>query len=177
MKGLIFAEFVEFAETRLGVSLPGAAYRADRNYPSSDLMTLVEGAGRAANQPSGAILVAFGRYLFTRFAALYPVFFVDTGSALELLARINTHVHDEVRKLYPDAEFPAFDVERAAGQLTLVYRSRRPLADLAEGLIQGCVAHFGEPIAVERHDTPGALGHEARFVLRMHDHSRRRAQP
>jgi hypothetical protein len=172
VKGLIFAEFVEFAETRLGVPLPGAAFRADRNYPSGELMPLVERVGREAGLSSGSVLVAFGRYLFARFATLYPVFFVDAGSALDLLARINTHVHDEVRKLYPDAEFPRFDVERpAAGRLALVYRSRRPLADLAEGLIRGCIAHFGDQISVERHDSPGDAGHEARFVLQADAHA------
>jgi len=48
-----------------------------------------------------------------------------------------------------------------------VYHSKRPLADLAEGLIRGCIAHFGEAIEVERHDPRNARGYEARFVLEL----------
>jgi hypothetical protein len=67
-------------------------------------------------------------------------------------------VHDEVRRLHPDVDFPRFDVERPpATRLALVYHSRRPLADLAEGLIRGRVAYFGDRLSVERYDTPGRL--------------------
>jgi hypothetical protein len=45
------------------------------------------------------------------------------------------------------------------------YRSARPLADLADGLIRGCIEHFGEPIRVVREDLPGEPGTSARFVL------------
>ena len=31
------------------------------------------------------------------------------------------------------------------------YRSSRPLADLAEGLIAGCVDHYGERVRIETH--------------------------
>ena len=170
MKGLILTEFVEFAETRLQASLPAVAYRANRSYPSEELLSLVVRAGQDAGLSSGAVLVTFGRYLFARFTALYPVFFVDVRSAVDLLGKIDTHVHDEVRWLHPDADFPRFDVERSGpDRLTLVYRSRRPLADLAEGLIRGCIAHFGDRVALERHDTPGDAGREARFVLSPED--------
>jgi hypothetical protein len=30
------------------------------------------------------------------------------------------------------------------------YRSSRPLADLAEGLIAGCMDHYGERVRIER---------------------------
>ena len=101
----------------------------------------------------------------SRFAALYPVFFFDAESALDLLGGINSYVHEEVQKLYPDAQFPHFDVAReSADRLTLVYRSARPLADLADGLIRGCVAHFGRPVTVEREDL-APDGRHTRFVL------------
>jgi hypothetical protein len=45
------------------------------------------------------------------------------------------------------------------------YRSSRPLADLAEGLIQGCIEHFDDPVRVVREDLPGAPGTAARFVV------------
>jgi len=54
-------------------------------------------------------------------------------------------IHVEVRKLYPDAELPTFTCDTSTpGRLTMLYRSSRPFADLAEGLIAGCIAHFCE---------------------------------
>ena len=44
----------------------------------------------------------------------------------------------------------------------MLYRSQHPFADLAEGLIRGCVEHFGEPIKVRREDLdPGPDGENA----------------
>ena len=165
MKGVVVAEFVQFAESRFGVTPPSSAPDAMGSYPYSDLAALVGAAAVHAGTPPADLVRAFGVHLFGRFAALFPIFFFDAGSALDFLGRINTYVHDEVQKLYPDAEFPHFDVaRRSPTKLELVYRSSRPLADLAEGLIRGCIAHFGRPVTVHRQDLD-ADGHEARFVL------------
>jgi hypothetical protein len=45
------------------------------------------------------------------------------------------------------------------------YRSTRPLADLAEGLIRGCIEYCGDPIRIHRADLPGTPGTATRFVL------------
>jgi hypothetical protein len=37
-------------------------------------------------------------------------------------------------------------------ELTLNYKSTRPLADLAQGLILGCIAYFKEDIDIQRVD-------------------------
>src|SRR5262249_32383725 len=162
---------------RLGSSLPDATFDALQRYDDAEFLALVQRVGEQSGLNPPVVLEKFGEHLFGRFAALYPVFFVDAESAPDLLRRINTYVHGELKKLYRDAEFPPFEVrEPSSRRLELVYRSRRPLADLADGMIRGCVAHFGKPIRVERHDPPGADGHEARFVLVAAPSSRRRSR-
>jgi hypothetical protein len=48
----------------------------------------------------------------------------------------------------------------------MTYRSQRPFADLAQGLIEGCVEHFGEPIDVQRENLDGLPGEtRVRFLL------------
>jgi hypothetical protein len=47
----------------------------------------------------------------------------------------------------------------------MTYRSPRPFTDFAEGLIMGCIKHFGERINVEREDLPTENGAAARFML------------
>lgn len=174
MTGVVLTEFVEFAEARLGVAMPGASFSATGRYEAGILLAAVDRAAADAGSTRSAVLERFGVHLFGRFAALYPAFFFG-GSAMDLLRQINTYVHGEVQKLYPDAEFPDFDVDASApGRLELVYHSSRPLADLADGLIRGCIAHFGQPISVERHDPPDADGRTARFVLAETTPRRRR---
>ena len=171
MKSIILASFVEFAERELGGAADGlgaASYSPVMGYADEELFALVARTSEAAGLEIAEVLRRFGAHLFRTFANLYPVFLDGVESALELLGGIETYVHGEVKKLYPDAEFPSFEVRApAAGQLELLYRSSRPLADLAEGLIQGCVAHFGERIAVRRQDLGDpADGDAARFTLR-----------
>jgi hypothetical protein len=57
-------------------------------------------------------------------------------------------VHTEVRKLYDDAYLPRIIFEPTGdGALLAVYRSRRKLCWLAEGLIHGAGDHFAEPVS------------------------------
>jgi hypothetical protein len=71
-----------------------------------------------------------------------------------------------MQKLYPDAELPSFDCDTSQpGCLRLTYRSARPFAALAEGLIRGCVAHYGEAVDIAVEDLSGGTGTAARFVL------------
>jgi len=166
MMGVVFTEFVEFAEVRLGAALPDAVFNPVEHYDASVLLGLVDRVAARHGTNAPAILRSFGVHLFGRFVALYPVFFVEAGSALELLAAINTEVHGEVQKLYPGARFPHFEVERPSpARLELVYHSELPLADLAEGLVRGCIAHFGDDVRVTRTDPPGAESRRAKFVL------------
>jgi hypothetical protein len=72
----------------------------------------------------------------------------------------------EVLKLYPDAELPRFEyITSEPGRLTIIYRSTRGFADLAAGLIDGCIEHFGENIDVQREDLSGGQGTWVRFSL------------
>ena len=169
MKGIIFNELVEFANRELpgtARQLGEAAYSPLANYPDDELLALVARLSESAGVPAPEILRRLGSHLFRSFATLYPVFLDGVESALDLLGGIETYVHGEVRKLYPDAEFPRFEVRTQAGRLEMVYRSRRPLADLADGMIRGCVAWFGDPIDVDRQDLDAADGRAARFTLR-----------
>ena len=169
MKGILFADFVEFIERELPSTagrLGHGSYSPLGNYPEEELLALVARAGEAAGVPGPEILRRFGKHFFRTLATVYPVFVDGVGSSLELLAGIETRVHGEVKKLYPDAEFPHFGVlAKSPGRLELLYRSRRPLADFADGMIQGCIAWFGDGVRVDRQDLD-ADRRAARFTLR-----------
>ena len=75
-------------------------------------------------------------------------------------------VHVEIRKLYPDAELPDFDCQSPrGGSLHMTYLSDRPFASLAEGLIRGCIAHYGQSVDVQVEDLSEGKHTSVRFLL------------
>jgi hypothetical protein len=90
------------------------------------------------------------------------------SGTFDFLSRIEDHVHAEVRKLYPDAELPTFETRLSdSGTLEMTYRSRRPFADLALGLIQGCLKHYGEDVSIEQVDLSDDGRTHVCFTLRQ----------
>jgi hypothetical protein len=177
MKGVIFTEFLEMVEEKYGARVAkhvvtseklgsGGRYSAVGNYDHEEIAELASRLSSAIGVPRSEVTRDFGRHLFQRFAALYPVFFVGADSAFEFLLGIESYIHAELGKLYADAQFPSFAcTARAPGHLEMRYRSFRPMADLAEGLILGCAAHFGEHVELKREDLDAGDGHAACFTL------------
>lgn len=148
----------------------GGAFTAVGTYPHSELLALVSKLAEVSGIESGRLIRAFGRHLLRRFTELYPSFFEEIDNTFAFLETINNHVHVEVLKLYPDAELPRFECERLTeGTLVMNYSSRRPLADLAHGLIEGAGEHWQENIHIAREDSQNHDGerllNKARFTL------------
>jgi hypothetical protein len=177
MKGMVFTEFLEMVEERFSPSLAdqiitaanlpsGGAYTAVGTYDQGEMWSLVIELGKASGIPVPQLMREFGEHLFHRLTAGYPGFFDGVASTFDFLQGLETAVHSEVRKLYPDAELPQFDVsERSTDRMVMVYRSTRHFADLAEGLLRGCVAHFGERFDIAREDLPADRGSVVRFTF------------
>ena len=162
MKGIVFTEFLEMAENRFSTQtikqlieqadLPSKGiYTSVGTYDYHEMVTLVTHLSGLVGNSVPDLLKEFGRYLLKRFAAKFPHFFEGISSTLDFLPRVESFVHLEVKKLYPDAELPTFScVLPKPGQLEMTYRSTRNLPDLAEGLILGCAEYFGESLAIEK---------------------------
>ena len=161
MKGIIFTEFLDFVELQhgyetvdaiIGMAAPasGGIYTAVGSYDFSEMAALLGALSQATNAPAPDLLQAFGRHLFARFAALYPVFFETIHDPLDFIETVDARIHVEVRKLYPGAELPRIRTSRTANDtLLLSYRSCRPLGHLCLGLIEGCGRHFGADLQIE----------------------------
>ena len=143
------------------------AYTSVGTYEHTELLAFVKELNAVTLTPPAELVRLFGRHLFSRFVDLYPQFFEGIDSAFDFLKNVEDYIHVEVLKLYPDAELPSFRyVMPEAGRMELTYLSPRPLADLADGLIQGCVEHFQEAITVEREAPVFDQGHQrVRFIL------------
>jgi hypothetical protein len=178
MKGIVFSEFMEMVETRFSPEIAdeiiesselpsGGMYTAVGTYDHAEILALVTRLGELTGTPPPELVRTFGRYLFGRFHILYPKFFRGVENSFDFLSRLEEHVHTEVLKLYPDAELPTFEARRVGDDdLELRYKSRRPLAELALGLMQGCADHYGERVEIERTDLPRPDCTEVHFTLR-----------
>jgi hypothetical protein len=179
MKGLVFVELLAMAEDAFGedvvddvierAQLPsGGAYTAVGNYPCDELMTLVRGFSQNSGIAAPELQRLFGHWMMNSFVRHYPDFFVGRTGSLDMLAAIEDEIHVEVRKLYPDADLPNFDVVRPdPHSMQMTYRSPRPLADFCHGLIEGCVTHFSETAQIDRKDRITAEKTEADFSIRI----------
>lgn len=162
MKGVIFVELLAMAEDAFGedvvdriidsAALPSrGAYTSVGNYDCEELLELVRGFSAYSGVSQAELQRLFGHWMMRSFGRHYPEFFVGKSGSIEMLEAIEDEIHVEVRKLYPEAELPAFDTVREGKDvLELTYSSPRPLADFCGGLIEGCVARFGETADIER---------------------------
>ena len=177
MKGIVFSEFLEFVEAQFDAdrvddmielaALPSeGAYTSVGTYDHREMLKLVTALSEMSDIPVPELVRNFGKHLFGCLSAAYPQFLDGVDSPFQFLQTIEDHIHVEVRKLYPDAELPRFECEfPKPEQMAMIYHSKRPFADLAQGLIEGCFAHFGEEIALEREDFSPKSGYTTRFLL------------
>jgi hypothetical protein len=179
---MVFTEFLEMVEETFSPDMvdtildasdlsSGGAYTTLGTYDYAEKVQLVSHLSRETEVPVPKLLHQFGVHLFSRFVSGYPSFFASDNDAFGFLEKVEDYIHVEVRKLYADAELPTFEYEKlGADRLVMVYASSRPFGDLAEGLIQGCIRHFGGGIGVEREDLPDPKRTRVRFTLTRQPH-------
>ena len=177
MKGVVFTEFMDMVEEAFGLEMADriiaaaglatdGAYSAVGTYDYKEMVRLVQCLSAETGTPIPDLLRTYGEHLFGRFSQKYPVFFQKPRSCFEFLDSIESTIHVEVRKLYPDAELPHFRCDMDGDKrMTMLYESSRPFADLAHGLITGCARHYGEDIHIERENLNDGPSTRVRFDL------------
>jgi hypothetical protein len=177
MKGIVFTEFMEMVEQRFSPEIAdaivtmsplssGGSYTAVATYDHRELLTLVGNLAKTTGLAAGDLVTEFGRYLFGRFVQLFPALFDGIDCPAEFLRRVESYIHVEVRKLYPDTELPSFQYRNLGSHgMELCYRSARPFADLAEGLIRGCCEHYGVAVQISRKRLPADPQEGVQFCL------------
>ncbi len=179
MKGVVFTEFFEFVENEFDpvflqeiindskVESEGV-YTATGTYAFCEMGALVTTAASKSGLDISALMKAFGKHLFQYFASASPHHFVGVKTSFEFLDRVESHIHVDVKKLYPDAELPSFEtVEHKADRFVMLYKSSRGLGDLCVGLIEGCMEHFGEKGQISKRDLEAEPETVIEFTIRM----------
>ena len=171
MKGVVFTEFLTMVEDNFGLDtvdeiielsrekgeLPsGGAYTAVGTYDHKEIVSLVVNLSQKTETPVPALLFTFGKYLFNSLNKAYPSFAAKANDAFDFLETVETYIHVEVRKLYPDAELPTFKCKRPenSDELHMEYESSRHFEDLCEGLIAACLEAFHCEANIERRKLP-----------------------
>jgi predicted hydrocarbon binding protein len=160
MKGIVFNLLEALVQREHGDktwdSLLDAAqvdgiYTSLGNYDDRDLFKLVAAAASTLQVEPEAILQWFGRSAMPILAEKYPQFFRAHDDTRSFLLTLNHVIHAEVRKLYPGAEVPEFEITSFdEQQITMIYRSRRKLCALAQGFIHGAADHFQQVVTIQQ---------------------------
>jgi hypothetical protein len=125
------------------------SYTSLATYPDSDLPPLVDAIAAAADLSADETLTLAGRLGFKHLAARNPHLLDGIEGWQHLVESLDSIIHPEVRKIYPDAEVPGFATTTTPDGLRVVYSSRRQLCALAEGLVIGGGVWYGCELEVE----------------------------
>jgi len=177
MRGVIFTEFIQLVEEKFGVvmadevlSTPGltdgGAYTSVGQYPHTEMLAMVGALSERSGIPANDLCVVFGEWLFPKLARNFEFAVKQHTDAFTFLSSLDGLIHVEVRKLYPQAELPQVPVTKLdERELVLEYRSKRPFADVAEGLLRGTLAWFGERAELRREPLEQDPQRNARFRI------------
>ena len=159
MKGIVFTEFMAHVETHHGLVFledmidecdaeTKGAYTTVGTYPCSELVKLIGTLSEKTGEDISEIITGFGRQLAVSFKNSFPQYYKD-DDYFDFVECVESRIHIDVRKLYPDAELPEFKtISRSGTELVVDYISARKLEHLALGLLEASAAHFDETVSV-----------------------------
>jgi hypothetical protein len=176
MKGIVFAEFLEMVEEKYGLEMVDAiivnsnleskgAYTTVGVYPFSEMLQLLQNLSLKTEISTDDLLLVYGEYFFSLIKRNYTSFIERYSDPLDMLASIESHIHVEVLKLYPDSELPTFEVvERTEDSLIMIYKSSRAMHHFGLGLMNKTFEYFNSKatIVLEKIKKDGT---EVKFII------------
>ena len=180
MKGIVFTEFLELVEDKFGLevandiiessNLPSkGAYTAIGTYEFSEMLSLLKNLSEHTQISIDDLLYTYGLHFFHVLEQSYPQIMDKYEKPIDLLSSIDSYIHVEVRKIYPEAELPKFEVlEKTKKTLTLKYISSRSMYAFALGLIEKTFHHYNSSAVIE-HTKLNKDGSEVKFVILEHE--------
>ena len=162
MRGIIFRTYLNFIKEKFGYEKLDEILQEDTypndggfssagNYSSRYLTSLVSNSMHLYDNSKDKVLEAFGRFSFQhlldRFKKSYDgsITPLHTNNAYDFLESLNIIHFDELKKLYPEAHFPKFDIQRIdVEHIVIEYSSPRNFPYLVNGLIKGCLEYFND---------------------------------
>jgi hypothetical protein len=177
MKGLVFRTFLDMVEQSFSLDMVDkvierskldtqGAYTSVGNYDYHELLSMVTHLSEITQVPVPYLVHDFGGFMLKYFEKAHAHYFTAHTDTFGFLSTLENQIHVDVRKIHQNAEVPTFDYDlQKPDVLVLTYRSSRPFADLAHGLIEATIEHYGEKITISRRDIPVESGGQAVFTL------------
>lgn len=178
MKGIVFTEFLEMVESKFGLETvdhiiynsnlkSNAIYTAVGTYDYNEMTALLISLSDKTDIAVNGLLYAYGVYFFGMLEKKHPYIFQMYKSPLDFLSAIESHIHTHVRKIYPDAELPVFDiVNKTATGITMIYKSERGLYMFAKALIEKTFDHYRKSSSV-KYELLDSRGKMVKFELSL----------
>ncbi len=179
MKGMVFTELVEFVEEKFGFEVADSmleasllpskgAYTQAANYSFEELLAIVMKLSEITGIEINTLIETYARHLFGRIVGLYPPMTQNFTSSLPFIAQVDTFIHPQVKKLYPDADLPSFQmISMDEKVLVIDYISTKPLIPMARGLMLGAADFFQQEISISHIDLKPESGTQARFTVSL----------
>jgi len=154
MKGIVFTEFLELVETKFGLEMvdkiigqseldSGGAYTSIGTYDFAEMLSLLTNLSANTQISTDDLLLVYGEHFFAVIEKNYPKMLAQYKGPIEMLASVENHIHMEVRKIYPGAELPTFEVmERTENSLVMIYKSSRAMHHFGLGLMNKTFEYF-----------------------------------
>lgn len=161
MLGIIFTNLVEMIETTVSYEMADeilqeanlssdGIFTSVGHYPLKDVLEIVTLLSKKTDIPPDDLIFAFGKYLFAKLMEGHKHIVSADVTLFELLAQLDSKIHVEVLKLYPNATLPTFSIlNEGPGMIQMLYQSPRQLETLASGLIQGGAEYFNTTVDVD----------------------------
>lgn len=176
MKGIIFTEFLDLVETKFGIEMvdqiitssnleSNGVYTSVGTYSFSEMLQLLQNLSKNTGVSTDDLLLTYAEHFFSIIEDSYPGLLATYKDPIEMISSIENHIHVEVRKIYPDAELPTFEVEeKTMDSLIMIYKSSRAMHHFGLGLMNKTFEHFNSKatIVLEKIKEDGT---EVRFVI------------
>lgn len=154
MKGIVFTEFLDLVEAKFGLAVvdkiiesselhSGGVYTSIGTYEFGEMLQLLTNLSGETNISVSDLLLTYGEHFFGVIKRDYASMLDSYDSPLAMLASIENHIHVEVRKIYPDAQLPTFEIiEQSDTSLKMIYTSSRAMYMFGLGLMNSTFTHF-----------------------------------
>lgn len=156
MQGIIFNALEEFVLENADMEVwnsviddsgvaNGGAYTSGVTYDDAEIVALASTLCEKLGVPLNDGLKMFGEFLFGFLLNRGPIEVKSYDTPQGLLVDLEDVIHRDVKRIQPDAYTPFFVYTATSdNEGELLYRSKRKLCPVAEGLVQGLAKHFSK---------------------------------
>ena len=144
------------------------AYTAGVSYNDEEIVALASALSDKLGVSLEDGLKLFGEFLFGFLLSRGPIEIKSYNNVQTLLADLEDVIHRDVKRIHPDAYTPFFEF-KPSNEVTgeLIYRSKRKMCAVAEGLIQGAANHFGQDVSMDHVECVHKGNDDCRWILQF----------